>query len=169
MLDGRTRTCLESGSRNSPSALLGTSTRRLLIGIHRALMNPLRTEGEHVYEKGPRDALCAYRHVADTTEGRAACLPTRGDTRVGSDQRSRVTAGTHTHRGRVLIVFRRTCPFSYRMKPTYAPGSPSPGFLAYGLSPERRAVGACLPSLLPNAVWPGVPTQTSGELPNFFP
>ena len=45
------------------------------------------------------------------------------------------------------------------MKPTYAPGSPSPGFLVRELSPERRAVGACLPSLLPNAVWPGVPTQ----------
>ena len=35
---------------------------------------------------------------------------------------------------------------------TWTPGSLSPGFLACGLSSDRRAIGACLSSLLPNVV-----------------
>ena len=78
--------------------LLEVFRRPVLIGIHRGLMNPLMTEGEHVSLSFMHETYLRARLAGPRVP---ACGP----------------------------------------------------FL------DRRAVGACLPSLLPNAVWPGVPTR----------
>ena len=101
--------------------------------------------------RAPWDALRAYRHVADTTEGRAACLPTRGDTRVGSDQQSRVTAGTHIHR-RVPSAFRHWALWALCWEPRLSLAeSQRANWFCFLARSRWRVLGHALPALSPNA------------------